>query len=58
MALTDELRTYARGYELYVNHKLLEIADRIDAEHESDCEDRAALLAEYAAKLRLAGEDE
>lgn len=25
----------------------------IDWEHESDCEDRAALLAEYAAKLRL-----
>jgi hypothetical protein len=30
----------------------------IDWEHESDCEDRAALLKEYAAKLRLAeGED-
>ena len=26
----------------------------IDWEHESDCEDRAALLKEYAAKLRLA----
>ena len=25
----------------------------IDWEHESDCEDRAALLAEYAAKLQL-----
>jgi len=25
----------------------------IDWEHESDCEDRAALLKEYAAKLRL-----
>lgn len=30
----------------------------IDWEHESDCEDRAALLAEYAAKLRLAGDAE
>jgi len=30
----------------------------IDWEHESDCEDRAALLKEYATKLRLAeGED-
>lgn len=30
----------------------------IDWEHESDCEDRAALLKEYAAKLKLAeGED-
>ena len=30
----------------------------IDWEHESDCEDRAALLKEYASKLRLAeGED-
>lgn len=32
--LTDELRTYAKGYELYVNYKLLEIADRIDERHE------------------------
>ena len=30
----------------------------IDWEHESDCEDRAALLKEYAAKLRLAGDAE
>lgn len=30
----------------------------IDWEYESDCEDRAALLAEYAAKLRLAGDAE
>jgi hypothetical protein len=30
----------------------------IDWEHESDCEDRAALLKEYAAKLRLAGDGE
>ena len=29
----------------------------IDWEHESDCEDRAALLKEYAAKLRLVEED-
>ena len=30
----------------------------IDWEHESDCEDRAALLKEYASKLRLVeGED-
>lgn len=29
MAITDELREYERGYELYVNHKLLEIADRM-----------------------------
>lgn len=32
MAITDELRKYARGYETMVNHKLLAIADRIDAE--------------------------
>jgi len=30
----------------------------IDWEHESDCEDRAALLKEYAAKLRLADDGE
>lgn len=30
MSITEELRTYAQGYELTVNHKLLEIADRID----------------------------
>lgn len=30
----------------------------IDWEHESDCEDRAALLKEYAAKLRLVGDAE
>ena len=30
----------------------------IDWEHESDCEDRAALLKEFAAKLRLAGDAE
>lgn len=30
----------------------------IDWEHESDCEDRAALLKEYAAKLRLANNEE
>lgn len=35
MSITDELRKYARGHELMVNHKLLEIADSIDAEHES-----------------------
>ena len=34
MSITGELRKYARGYELTVNHKLLEIADNIDAEHE------------------------
>ena len=30
----------------------------IDWEYEDNCEDRAALLAEYAAKLRLAGDAE
>jgi len=35
MRITDELRKYARGYETLVNHKLLKIADRIDAEHEA-----------------------
>ena len=34
MSITDELRKYARGYELMVNHKLLEIADRIDRAHD------------------------
>ena len=29
----------------------------IDWEHESDCEDRDALLKEYAAKLRLVGDE-
>ena len=33
MSITDELRKYAKGYETLVNHRLLEIADRIDAEH-------------------------
>ena len=40
MSITDELRKYARGYELTVNHKLLEIADRIDGAH-----DRAIMSA-------------
>jgi len=38
MSITDELRKYARGYELTVNHKLLEIADHIDAEHQKACD--------------------
>ena len=36
--ITDELRKYAKGYETLVNHKLLAIADRIDAEHERQLE--------------------
>lgn len=48
----------ARAYRHYhaptVEDVLTEFG--IDWEHESDCEDRAALLKEYAAKLRLAGE--
>lgn len=31
MGITDELRGYAKGYEILVNYRLLEIADRIDA---------------------------
>jgi hypothetical protein len=38
MSITDELRKYANGYETLVNHKLLAIADRIDAEHERQLE--------------------
>ena len=38
MSITDELRKYAKGYETLVNHKLLAIADRIDAEHERQLE--------------------
>ena len=34
MESIDRLRTYARGYELYVNHKLLDIADAIEREVE------------------------
>lgn len=42
MSITDELRTEARGFGDYVYtskqaHRLLEIADRIDAEHEKEC---------------------
>lgn len=36
MSITDELRKYAREYKLTLNSSL-EIADRIDAEHESAC---------------------
>lgn len=34
MSITDELRGYAKGYELLVNYRLLEIADRIDAKYD------------------------
>ena len=34
MESIERLRTYARGYELYVNHKLLDIADSIEREVE------------------------
>ena len=34
MNITDELRKYANGYETLVNHKLLAIADRIDAAYD------------------------
>ena len=42
MSITDELRTEARGFGDYIYtseqaHRLLAIADRIDAEHESAC---------------------
>lgn len=39
MSITDELRKYARGYETLVNHRLLAIADSIDAEHEQQLAD-------------------
>lgn len=39
MSITDELRKYARGYKPMVDHTLLEIADRIDAEYESSYKD-------------------
>jgi len=38
MSITDELRKYARGYKLTLNRSyqtLMEIADRIDAEHDA-----------------------
>lgn len=38
MSITKELRGYAKGYETLVNYRLLEIADRIDAEHAKDVE--------------------
>lgn len=39
MSITDELRAYAKDYELYINHhQLLEIADRIDVEHQKECD--------------------
>ncbi len=34
MSITDELRKYASGYKPMVDHTLLAIADRIDAEHD------------------------
>lgn len=63
-AWSDEQGRYAQ-YEAhaYRHHHAPTVEDvltefGIDWEHESDCEDRAALLREYAAKLRLAeGED-
>ena len=63
-AWSDEQGRYAQ-YEAhaYRHHHAPTVEDvltefGIDWEHESDCEDRAALLKEYASKLRLAeGED-
>ena len=63
-AWSDEQGRYAQ-YEAhaYRHHHTPTVEDvltefGIDWEHESDCEDRAALLKEYASKLRLAeGED-
>jgi len=49
-----EARAYRHYHAPTVEDVLREFG--IDWEHESDCEDRAALLKEYAAKLRLAGE--
>jgi len=59
MSITDELRKYANRFKNShdawsgIGDDLTAIADRIDWEHESDCEDRAALLKEYATKLQL-----
>ena len=51
-----EAKRYCHHHAPTVEDVLTEFG--IDWEHESDCEDRAALLKEYAAKLRLAeGED-
>ena len=47
---------YRHYHALTVDEVLTEFG--IDWEYESDCEDRAALLKEYAAKLRLADEKE
>jgi len=64
-AWSDEQGRYAQ-YEAhaYRHHHAPTVEDvltefGIDWEHESDCEDRAALLKEYASKLKLAeGVDE
>ena len=39
MKALNELREYARGHQTMVNHTLLEIADRIEAEYESSYKD-------------------
>ena len=63
-AWSDEQGRYAQykadAYRHYHAPTVEDVLEEfgIDWEHESDCEDRAALLKEYAAKLRLAeGED-
>ena len=55
MSITDELRKYARGYELYVNHQLLDIADRIDAEHERGMADAELAAAPTETQLEELG---
>lgn len=52
MAITDELRKYAANFMSNVQmHRVLAIADRIDAEHEHEMEERADRYSELRAKM-------
>lgn len=55
MSITDELRKYAKGYEPYVNHRLLEIADRIDERHERAMADAELRISPTEAQMREMG---
>lgn len=44
MSITDELRNYAHAFSPTANAKLLEIADRIDAEYEDAVRKKAAKM--------------
>ena len=51
MSITDELRERAHGFHVFNEERLLAIADRIDAEHGREMEERADRYSELRAKM-------